>query len=37
VNIFPRFASSAPFLRLMVAHLLCPDIQIVFVMKYPAI
>src|SRR4249919_2154905 len=22
---WPRFASAAPFLRLMVAHLLCPD------------
>ena len=26
VNIFPRFASAAPFLCLIDAHLLCPDI-----------
>src|SRR5688572_15241436 len=26
VKILPRLASSAPFLRLMVDHLLCPDI-----------
>src|SRR5690606_22166562 len=26
VKILPRWASSAPFLRLIVDHLLCPDI-----------
>src|SRR5437667_1524005 len=26
VNILPRFASRAPFLRLIVAHFECPDI-----------
>jgi len=26
VNIFPRFASAAPFFRLIVDHLLWPDI-----------
>src|SRR5438477_12529431 len=25
VKSWPRFASAAPFLRLIVAHLLCPD------------
>jgi hypothetical protein len=25
VNICPRFASAAPFLRLIVAHFECPD------------
>jgi hypothetical protein len=27
VKTFPRFESSAAFLCLMVAHLLCPDIE----------
>ena len=36
VNTFPRFASSAPFLRLIVAHLLCPDIRIALVTNEPA-
>ena len=28
VNSWPRFASAAPFLCLMLDHLLCPDIRL---------
>src|SRR5579859_1408216 len=36
VNIFPRRASSAPFLCLMVAHFECPDIMIYSFQKLSA-
>ena len=36
VKIFPRFASAAPFLRLIVDHLECPDMATMTPLTGPA-